>query len=80
MNMSQLYFIFLSGFPNQYNGAEGIHDFGDFCKYGHVRQAKGGTGESPVRQLSVTLIPRLASSQLRICYHFRKVNSYTWRN
>ena len=47
MNMSQLYFIFLSGFPNHYNGAEGIHDFGDFCKYGHVRQAKGGTSAKP---------------------------------
>ena len=33
---------FLSGFPNHCNGAEGIDDFGDLCKYGHVRQAKGG--------------------------------------
>ena len=39
--------IILSGFPNHYNGAEGIHDFGDFCKYGHVRQAKGGTRANP---------------------------------
>ena len=29
--------------------------------------------EQSLRQLSVTLIPRLASSRLRICYHFRKV-------
>ena len=33
----------LSGFPNHCNGAEGIHDFGDLCKYGHVRQASPGT-------------------------------------
>ena len=37
----------LSGFPNHCNGAEGVHDFGDLCKYGHARQAKGGTGASP---------------------------------
>ena len=37
----------LSGFLNHCNGAEGIHDFGDLCKYGQVRQAKGGTGASP---------------------------------
>ena len=31
------------------NGAEGIHDFGDLCKYGHVRQAKWGEpGQAPV--------------------------------
>ena len=33
----------LSGFPNHCNGAEGIHNFGDPCKYEHVLQAKGGT-------------------------------------
>ena len=39
------------------NGAEGIHDFGDLCKYGHVRQAKGGgpglsfgTSNPPLKQ------------------------------
>ena len=37
----------MSGFPNNCNGAEGIHNFGDLCKYGHVRQAKGGTRASP---------------------------------
>ena len=37
-------FVLLSGFPNHCNGAEGIHDYGDLYKYGHVRQAKGGTG------------------------------------
>ena len=36
--------LLLSGFLNHCNGAEGIHNFGDFCKY---RQAKGGTGASP---------------------------------
>ena len=37
----------MSRFPNHCNGADGIHDSGDLCKYGHVRQAKGGTGASP---------------------------------
>ena len=34
-----------------FNGAEGTHNFGDLCKYGHTRQAKGadgGTGVNPV--------------------------------
>ena len=26
---------------------KGIHNFGDLCKYGHVRQANGGTGACP---------------------------------
>ena len=30
----------LSGFLNHCNGADGIHNFGDLSKYGHVRQAK----------------------------------------
>ena len=29
------------------SSAEEIHDFGGLCKYGHVHQAKGGTGASP---------------------------------
>ena len=37
---------FMSGFVNHFNGAEGIHNFWDLCKYGHVRQPKGGTGAS----------------------------------
>ena len=36
----------LSGFLNHCNGAEGIHNFGDLCKYRHIRQAKGGTRAS----------------------------------
>ena len=39
---------FMSGFVNHCNGAEGIHNFWDLCKYGHVLQAKGATGQSPV--------------------------------
>ena len=40
--------IELSGFLKHYlNDVEGIHDFGDICKYGHVCQAKGGSGEIP---------------------------------
>ena len=37
----------MSGSQNNCNGAEGIHNFGDLCKYGHIRQAKGGTRASP---------------------------------
>jgi hypothetical protein len=37
----------LSGFPNHCNGAEGIHNFGDLCKYGHIRHRRGGPGASP---------------------------------
>ena len=40
-------FVLLSGFPNHCNGAEGIHNFRNLCKYGHIRQAKGGTRASP---------------------------------
>ena len=38
----------LFGFPNHCNGAEGIHDYGDLCKYRHIFQAKEGTGASSV--------------------------------
>ena len=38
----------LSGFPNHCNGVEGIHNFGDLCKYGHIRHARGELGQSLV--------------------------------
>ena len=38
----------LSGFLNHRNGAEGIHKFGDLCKYGQFRQVNGEAGASSV--------------------------------
>ena len=52
--------------PNHCNGAEGIHNFGDLCKYGHVRQAKGGAGASPgtrpTLETNKQVVPKLFQS------------------
>ena len=52
----------MSGFLNHCNGAEGIHNFGDLFKDGHVRQTMGGTGQAPVP------IPPLKQTNLKIKY------------
>ena len=79
MNMNQLYLIF----PNHYNGAEGIHDFGDFCKFGHVCQAKGGTGQAQVpmpplkqtnKQISFLKCSVNKTGKKNIVIHFSKKN------
>ena len=46
LNLKIKLLFLLSRFPNHCNGAEGIHVFGDLCKYWHIRQAKGGNGAS----------------------------------
>ena len=38
----------LSRFPNHCNGAEGIHNFGDLCKYKHVHHARKELEKAPV--------------------------------
>ena len=49
-------YLFLSGFLNHCNSAERIHNFEDLYKYGHVRQAKGGTS---IQGLNLCSIPPL---------------------
>ena len=59
----------LSVFPNHCNDAEEIHNFRDLCKYGHVRQAKGGTGASPGTHTTLETKKHhiLGDSKSRVC-------------
>jgi hypothetical protein len=50
-----------SGFLNQYNGAEGIHNFGDICTDTFVRQ-RGEPGQAPV-----SIIPLKQTNILKTC-------------
>ena len=44
----------MSGFLNHCNDAEGIYNFEDLCKYGHICQAKGEPAPIPIPPLKQT--------------------------